>query len=125
MIDGLYLAFLISMILFLWNHTDFFVEYCHFFGLWSLFKICDYEKYKVESSTGLGGNPDISYLEYLALEHSSFFVRLITCPICLSVWLNGVSAVFISKNFQSFALNLWLSLFLYFIIKLVMKKSDA
>jgi hypothetical protein len=46
------------------------------------------------------------------------------CPICLGVWLN-IFAALISQSFASFSINLWLSLFLYFIIKLVMKKSDV
>tara|TARA_Y100000593_G_scaffold49908_1_gene94030 strand:+ start:1927 stop:2301 length:375 start_codon:yes stop_codon:yes gene_type:complete len=122
--EYLYIAFLISTLLFLWNHTDFFVEYCNLFGLDELFKVRSYEQYKEEAATGLtGGNPDINYLNYLLIKHDSFFVRLITCPICLSVWMNIIAGIYI-EDFKAFVINLWLSLFLYFIIKLVMKKSD-
>ena len=125
MIDNLYLAFLISALLFLWNHTDFFVEYCNAFGFVTLFKVKDYGDYLEEARTGLSdGNPDITYLDYLLVRHDSFLVRLIVCPICLGVWLNILS-FFLHENFYSFCINLWLSLFLYFIIKLVMRKSDV
>ena len=124
-INYLYLGFLISALLFLWNHTDFFVEYCKLFKLWNWFAIYDFEKYKEEGATGLShNNPDIGYLDYLLIKHDSFFIRIIVCPICLGVWLN-IFAALISQSFASFSINLWLSLFLYFIIKLVMKKSDA
>ena len=124
-INNLYLAFLVSTLLFLWNHTNFFVEYCALFHLKRLFWISSYEKYKEEGETGLTSNdPSMEYLNYLSLKHDSFFVRLITCPICLGVWLNIFTAI-ISKNFNSFVINLWFSLFLYFIIKLVMRKGDA
>jgi hypothetical protein len=132
-IDNLYLAFLISFTLFAWTETDFFVEYCKLFGIWDIFKVGEYEDYKDhgdDSAESLGfGSPtetavDISYLNYLLLKHDSFFVRLITCPICLGVWLN-IFTLFISRNFSSFTINIWLSLFLYFIIKIVMKKSDG
>lgn len=133
-IDNLYLAFLVSFLLFVWNETDFFVEYCKLFGLWGLFNIGRYEDYKEhgddsEESLGFGSSVpieslDISYLDYLLLKHDSFFVRLITCPICLGFWLN-IFTLFALKNFESFVINIWLSLFLYFIIKIAMKKSDG
>ena len=122
--DYLYISFLIASSLFLWNHTDFFVEYCRALGFVSFFKVKNYENYLEEAQTGLnGGDPDITYLNYLLLRHDSFFVRLIACPICLGVWLN-IFSFFLHENFQIFSINLWLSLFLYFIMKLVMKKSD-
>ena len=133
-IDNLYLAFLVSFALFAWSETDFFVEYCKLFGIWDLFKIKNYEDHKEsggdsEEALGFGASVsleavDISYLDYLLLKHDSFFIRLITCPICLGFWLN-IFTLFISKNFESFVINIWLSLFLYFIIKIAMKKSDA
>ena len=124
-IDNLYLAFLISIALFLWNHTNFFVEYCKALGFVSFFKVKDFEEYLEEAQTGLSeGDPNINYLNYLLLMHDSFFVRLITCPICLGVWFN-IFSLFVHENFQIFSINLWLSLFLYFIIKLVMRKSDV
>lgn len=128
--DYLYIAFLISILLFLWNHTNFFVEYCELLGLDYLFKIGDYINYNEngeESGLGFGSSSSeptsIGYLEYLLLKHDCFFVRLITCPICLAVWLN-IFSFFIHESLQIFSINLWLSMFLYFIMKLVMKKSD-
>ena len=129
-IDNLYLAFLISAILFLWNETDFFVEYCVLFGLQGLFKVGDYVKYNErakEADLGFGSTNSepvhLGYLEYLLLKHDSFFIRLIACPICLAVWLN-IFTIFAVKSFSSFSINLWVSLFLFFIIKVVMIASD-
>jgi len=129
-IDNLYLAFLISTVLFLWTETDFFVEYCTLFGLQGLFKVGSYIKYNEEakeSALGFGSADSepvhVGYLEYLLLKHDSFFIRLMTCPICLAVWLN-IFTIFVVKSFSSFSINLWVSLLLYFIIKIVTIASD-
>ena len=93
-LDNLYLAFLISVVLFLWNETDFFIEYCILFGLWDFFKVGEYMTYKdvaEEGDMGFGSSSvpvDIKYLDYLLIKHNCFFVRLIACPICLGVWMN-------------------------------------
>jgi hypothetical protein len=71
---------IISLILLLWFRTDVWVEYCRLFGLnfLSFYKDFDAKQYQDVSLT---------YHIYLRRYHNCFFVRLITCPICLAVWL--------------------------------------
>jgi hypothetical protein len=71
----------LAFLLVVWLRTNAFVEYMHLFGLSSFFHFSDYLKLQ---NDGYGG----TYVEFL-LEYydDSFFVRLITCPVCLSFWL--------------------------------------
>ena len=70
----------ISLFLLMFFHTNFWVEYCRLFHLnfLSFYKDFD-EKYKKDAS--------LTYDNYLRRYHNCFFVRLITCPICFSIWL--------------------------------------
>lgn len=71
---------IIALILLVWFRTDAWLEYCRVFGLNWLSFYKDYDlKYKEDVS--------LTYLHYLRRDHNCFFVRLITCPICLSIWL--------------------------------------
>lgn len=51
-------------------------------------KIKEYEEERKRDFT-------LSYKMFWMTSHDSFFIRLVTCPYCLSAWLSlGVSAVF-------------------------------
>jgi hypothetical protein len=71
----------LSMILTIWFKSDAFVEYLQLFRLTKLGFIKDYLKIKTD-------DPSLQYLDFLQTYHDCFFVRLITCPICTSVWLS-------------------------------------
>jgi len=122
-------CFLISFVLLAWLETDAFYEYCKLFGFKKLFKIKEYADFEGDSVT-LGFSSDakdlsvnMGYLEYLQTEYDSFFIRLITCPICLGTWLNIIICL-ILKDFSFFFVKLWVSFVLYFTVLLLMKKSN-
>ena len=71
---------IISLILLLWFRTDVWLEYTRLLGLnfLSFYKDFDAKQHQDVSLT---------YHIYLRRYHNNFFVRLITCPICLAVWL--------------------------------------
>ena len=71
---------LIALILLIWFRTDAWLEYCRLLRLDVLSFYKDYEAKKHEDAT-------LKYLHYLRRDHNCFFVRLITCPTCLAVWL--------------------------------------
>lgn len=93
-----------SLILLIWFRTEAFVEYFKHSWFAKLFKINEYEEV----------NPDTSYIDFLREYYNCFFVRLITCPICLSVWLGGFLALF--ANILSYPVITVFGLFFYLLI---------
>ncbi len=74
-------------ILILWFKTEAFIEYVNLFRMNKLFHTDEYEK---ESNN----NPFFTYHDFLLKRYDSFIIRLITCPICLTVWMSIFSAYF-------------------------------
>jgi hypothetical protein len=69
--------FFIALFLTIWLKTNAFVEYMQLFKLDKFFHVKDY----------MDMQSNQSYPEFLVEYYNSFFTRLISCPICLSVWL--------------------------------------
>ncbi len=74
---------IIAAILVIWFRTEAYVEYSKLFKLNWLSAYKDYEAKKHDDCR-------LNYLGYLKQYHNSFFIRLITCPICLSCWLSVI-----------------------------------
>ena len=93
----------VAMTLFLWFKTNAFVEYASLLVVHNLWKLADYEEITRDDKS-------LSYPEFLAQYHSNFFVRLITCPNCLSVWLSSLInlVVFVILHFF-FGFLIWLA----------------
>tara|TARA_Y100001973_G_C5189874_1_gene330256 strand:- start:1706 stop:2047 length:342 start_codon:yes stop_codon:yes gene_type:complete len=70
----------VFLILVIWFKSDAFIEYSGIIGASKFFLIDDFKEKQKSDLT-------LDYLGYLATYHSSFFIKLITCPICLSVWV--------------------------------------
>ena len=71
---------LLTLILLIWFRSDAWTEYCRLFHLDRISFYKDFNKKKELDAS-------LDYHNYLRQYHNNFFVRLITCPICLSVWL--------------------------------------
>ena len=110
--------FPLACALYIWHDTDTFVEYMSLFGLGNFFGI---KKFKEEREL----NPMMDYESYLLINHNSFLIRLITCPICLSVWLNLLAFAVHHRNVEMFFVSLWLPWLAYFSIKLIITKADG
>jgi hypothetical protein len=81
-------ALILSYFLLVWLRTDAFAEYMLLFRITRFFRI---EEYKQIRADGYDGN----YIDFLNQYYNdSFFVRLLSCPICISFWL-GLSCTFI------------------------------
>jgi hypothetical protein len=71
---------LLAFVLLIFFRTEAFVEYCQVFHLNFLSNYKDYYEKKKDDVT-------LTYHGYLRQYHNNFFTRLITCPICVTVWL--------------------------------------
>lgn len=72
---------IISLILLIWFRTEAWLEYTRLFRLNFLSFYKDYDQKRQKDIT-------LNYQIYLRRYHDCFFVRMITCPICLAVWLS-------------------------------------
>ena len=87
---GVYLSCsIVAMILLIWFRTDAFLEYCRAFHLKVFYENYDFLKENDDAR--------MTYHEYLLKYHNNFFTRLITCPVCSSVWIAGFVAIFTLK----------------------------
>ena len=80
MIEFLFIPCLTAVVLLVWLHSEAFIEYATLFSGNRFFYIDDFrEKQKEE--------PTLDWIMYLQLYHDSFFIRLVTCQMCLSFWM--------------------------------------
>ena len=75
------LATYVTMLLLLWLETNVIYQYFNFKPFRKLFKFEDYEDWMETIEE------EISYTKYLSMTSNNFFIKLITCPMCLSFWL--------------------------------------
>ena len=84
---------IISLALLIWFRTDAWLEYTKLLHLNFLSFYKDFDEKREKDAT-------LTYSHYLRMYHDCFLVRLITCPICLAIWLGlaiclvGVAMVF-------------------------------
>jgi len=119
--DPFYPAITTVVLMYVWFETEAFVEYLTTFILgWSLFDLREYkdEKKKV---------PSLDYHTYLLSKYShSFFIKLITCPVCLICWVAPLVYYIYNKEitlplvFQEILLA-WVS---FFALRTILNKSD-
>lgn len=63
---------------------------------------------------------ELTYLLYLRRYHDCFFVRLITCPICLGFWLSLIGCLF-GDGLVDLPFIYLISLYLYYIFIKIQK----
>ena len=76
------------MILLCWFNSDTIIEYAKLLEFERPLKIYEYENKKLISETPL------TYPRFLRMSFDGFFIKLITCPICLTVWLTFIIGIF-------------------------------
>jgi hypothetical protein len=105
----------ISFLLIVWFKTNAFCEYLEYFRFENNFFINSYYKERKKIVN------DLHYTDFLLIKNNCFFIRLITCPICLGVWLNILASFFF--NFQDFFIRFYLSTSLYYLYCILINKS--
>lgn len=71
-----------TLILLIWFRTDAFIIYSKLFRVNRFFHINEWVKFKETQDCS------VEYLQYLRIiKPNGFWVKLVTCPICLCIWL--------------------------------------
>ena len=81
--ETIFLISLITLVMLVWFNSDAFVEYAKLVGGAKFFGVTEFEKQREKTAT-------LDYHGYLLENKNSFFIRLITCPLCFSVWISTV-----------------------------------
>lgn len=76
----------VTLALIIWFKTNAFVEYTHLFKIGKWFKVDTY----IEMET------DQTFPDFLKEYYNCFLTRLMSCPICTSVWLGLFAAALTS-----------------------------
>ena len=87
MTEIIFISSLVALILLAWFHSEAFLEWAGLFSGNRFFHIDDFRKRQKDDVT-------LDWITYLQLYHNSFFIRLITCQMCLSFWLTLGICVF-------------------------------
>ena len=119
--ETLYPTFITVVLMFIWCETEAFVEYCTTFNLgWTMFGLVKYKETKETM-------PMVDYHTFLLMEHpDSFFIKLITCPLCLIVWIAPLVSFFYNGTifFHIIFMEIFFAWLGYFSLKSLMKLSD-
>lgn len=104
MINLLIIICTIALILTVWFRSNAWLEYTRLFKLNFLSKYKEYDQAFLE-------NPLLDYHTFLRKSYNNFFIRLVICPICLSVWLGILFGIITHLTF--FPIYSMLGLLLY------------
>ncbi len=103
--DVAFFSALVTVILLVWFRSNAFVEYLELLRLDMAFGVREYKKSSSEVSYHM------RYTDFILLKYNSFFIRLITCPLCLSVWISVILST--HKGVEYFPFLVITPLFLY------------
>jgi hypothetical protein len=117
------IALSISQIIYIWLNTYVFEEYAELFKFdkLNLFYFKDYKWFIKKNENKEDWK--VSYQGWLEQKHNNFFIRLILCPICLSLWLALIGCLLFSKILFIFFVS-FMSCFGYFFLKLLVKLTN-
>lgn len=85
----LFVSCYIAFALLIWFKTEAWLDYTKLLRLEFLSEYDDYNAKKRD-------DPLLTYMIYLRRYHNCFLVRLITCPVCVSVWLGVIAGLWTS-----------------------------
>ena len=115
-------TFITVVLMYIWFETEAFVEYLTFLNIgWLTFGLAGY-KQKKEAM------PMVDYHTYLLMKSpDSFFIKHITCPICLIVWVAPLVSFFYngSMSFPIIFMEILFAWTAFFALKSLMKFSDG
>ena len=109
MFEIIFISCVVALFLLVWFHSEAFIEYATLFSGARFFHI---ESYKEEQKT----RATLTYHGHLLEKRDSFFIRLITCPLCLSFWTTLITSLLVTEALWVFPICNILSLTIYALI---------
>ena len=106
------IIFINIFLLIVWFKTDVVVEYSKVFRISKWLNVDDFEEKKKNDF-------ELTYHTYLRQYHNSFWIRLITCPICISCW--SLLPLLIISGIGNYSFCVVTSTFLYYLYVKTMK----
>ena len=94
----------IAVINMIWFDSTAFEEYTEMLYADKFFKVRDFKEAQKKDFT-------LRYHNYLLLKHSGFFIKLITCQLCFTIWLSILACLHI--GFINFPFLIILSYTIY------------
>ena len=114
----------VAYLMLVWFQTQAIVEYCKLLHINWLFKVGEYLDYVKNYKKGIGKPGPEDYLEYLQEKHGEkFWVKLVLCPVCLSLWGAICSIPFLGWK-RVFAVAFLANIFYYTIVLLKRKVEE-
>jgi len=107
-----YFIFTNVLLLIVWFRTDVFVEYSKIFKISKWLNVDDFEEKKKNDF-------ELTYHSYLRQYHNNFWIRLVTCPICISCWLLLPSLI--TDGIGNYSFCVVTTTFLYYLYVKIMK----
>jgi len=103
------------VIIYILTETDALYEYLSLFRLTKRAVDTEYLDFRERA-------PALNFLKFLLIRRDTFILRLVNCPICLSIWTNVLFYCFVDFSFEVFY-SIWLTWALYFMVKILKNKS--
>jgi len=106
------ISFISAVIVYLWLRTDALYEYFKFLN----FKIFnEYSDFKKKTPVPL------FFVDYLLIKYPNFLLKLLSCPVCLSVYISAILYFCGIESYGLFA-SIYFSWALFFALEKLNKK---
>lgn len=75
----------IALIMMIWLKSDAIIEWGSLFGLSKFLKIQEFYEMKLNELP-----TEITYPTFLKIKYNNFITKMLTCPLCLCIWLSNL-----------------------------------
>lgn len=115
--NNLISIFWIVLFLYIYFETNALVSWAKMLKL----KFLRYDEYEEKSKIIIG----LTYSDFLLMKSDNFFIKLISCPECLCVWINMLLFIFFNESlggWRLFAVNTVGAILFFASFKFLLKK---
>ena len=110
-------VFWVIFFLYIYFETNAFVSWAKFLKL----KFLKYDEYEEKSQIMTG----LKYTDFILMKSNNFFIKLVSCPECLAVWINIILFIFFHQGlggWKFLAVNTLCTILGFAFFKSILKK---